>query len=428
MAFSLKFFVQKNLLRAKTVLNWVRGWLDYHLLPERPLDLSDPDGHPVVLFLGDFMQARIPRMVKWIRRDGRYRCAVMVSKGKAFYLHDNADFSRVLEFSSIWHLRRMIRDLRGVALVHGFTIPSYQIRPVIDMRPDLPVLMDIQDLWSSYYGPKSPRLYMQIDQNHERFCLARADGLISHSMELVYAIRAYEIPQRPPTLFFPLFCDEDYLIEPTARREDDEIHLVYAGSIGGSFQDDRDFGNIKFRPLIERLNRQGIHFHIYPAPTMRFQDIILAEYQAMDREFPYFHLHGSVSQRELGEALSQYHYGILPFYQADTARSVQKYLLQTSQKMFNYIEAGLPVIIARDLHFHHWMARSFASAVVVDKPDWDHLADILTPLDYPELQRQVIQKRQRILLGQHIPQLLRFYDQTIQHKPQAAVPSQAASS
>jgi hypothetical protein len=416
MALSLKFIWKKNLLRAKTVFNWAKGWLAYHLLPARPLDLSDPDGKPVVLFLGDYIQARIPRMAKWIRRDGRYTCAMMVSKGKAFYLQNNQDFTAVLEFESVWQLRRLLRDMRGVDLIHAFAIPSYHIRPAIERRHDLPVLVDSQDLWASYYGPQSPRLYMQIDMKHEAFVLARADGLVAHSMELFYACEAYEIEQRPPTLFFPLFCDEDDLVEVVPQPAPEEIHLVYAGSIAGSFQPDKDFGNIKFHRLIEVLSAQRIHLHIYPAPTIRFQELILAEYQALADRHPYFHLHGSVSQQELSEILAQYHFGILPFYQADTARSMHKFRRATSQKLFNYLEAGLPVILGSDIHFQHWMARSFGAAIVLDKPEWQRLGQILSELDYQTMQARVVAGRARILLGQHIPQLLAFYAKTITRK------------
>ena len=412
----LRFILDKNIKRIRLVLNWLQGWVDYHLLPKRPIDLSDPAGKKVVLFVGDYTQARIPRMSKWIQRSGEYVSSILVGKGKGYYLQDSAYFDHTLEFASIWHLRRIIRDISGVDVIHAFVIPSYHVAAIQQVRQDVPVIVDTQDLWVSYYGKKSPRLYMQVDMKHEANALRQADGLVSHSMELANACRKYGITDRAPTLFFPLFCDEDDMIPVKEVDVPQEIHLVYAGGIAGSFQDDGDFGNIKFHRLIETLSPQGIHLHIYPAPTIPFADLILAEYRELADRHPYFHLHGSVSQQELAHTLAQYHFGILPFYQADTKRSMQKFRWSTSQKLFNYIEAGIPVIAANDLQFQHWMARSFGAAIVLRKEEWPQLGARLQQIDYRAMKQKTARDRQRILLGAHIPELLRFYDATIERK------------
>ncbi len=416
MARKIQFLWEKNLKRVKLIVYWLLGWLDFHLLPKRPINLADASGKKVVLFVGDYTQARIPRMSKWIQRSEEFTSSILIGKGKAYYLKESAYFHRILEFNSIWHVKRIVRDLQGVDVIHAFVIPSYHVPAICKVRPDLPVIVDTQDLWVSYYGKKSPRLYMQVDMKHEAAALAQADGLVSHSMELANACREYGISNRPSTLFFPLFCDEDNMIEVKEEPNPIDIHLVYAGSIAGSFQDDGDFGNIKFHQLIETLSPQGIHLHIYPAPTIRFADLILAEYRELAQKHPNFHLHGSVSQKDLAETLAQYHFGILPFYQEDTRRSMQKFRWSTSQKLFNYIEAGIPVIVAEDLQFQHWMARSFGAAIVLKKAEWGHLGDILKEIDYNSLKQKINRDRYRILLGGHVPDLLRFYTNIIQRK------------
>lgn len=408
----IQLFAQKNFLRIKTVLLESWDFLLYWLLPKPVLYGSKAPNKPLILFLGDSLQARIPRMARYINREGTFRTELLVKSGKAFKVFDTDTFSKVQTYRSRWHLRRILKGISpdSVHLIHAFTLPSYQIKDAI-IHTEIPVVMDVQDMHISYFGLNSPKLYMKLDMPYEAYSIKHAAGIVSQSIELTNACREYKIDQRPPTLFFPVYCDDDQILPPQKNHDTDEIHVVYAGSISGSFQDDQHFGSMKLFWLIEAFARQKIHFHIYPSPTIRFRDLILKEYQEWDDKEPYFHLHESVSQQQLGQELSQYHYGLLPFFLEDTGRSANKLGLGSSQKLYNYIEVGLPVIISEDLRFQSWMARRYGGGIQVKKSDFNHLRELIEERDYTERIEHLVQHREKITLGQNIPRLLNFYQE-----------------
>lgn len=420
MGYSLKLLIQKNLLRIRTVVITVLDMILYVILPAVRPDTQSTSGKKVILFLGDSLQARIPRLAKWLYRTGEFECMLMVAAGKGFRIFDTDTFSRTFTYRSRWDLRRQLKGLDHVYVIHAFTLPSYQIRLAID-KTKLPVIMDIQDMHVSYFGLDSPKLYMKLDMPDESFSISHSAGIVSHSIELFNACKEYKITERPPTLMFPVYCDDDHLLIPAEVPSMEEIHIVYAGSIAGSFQDDQHFGSLKFFRVIEAFSQQNIHLHIYPSPTMRFRDLILSEYQAISDENPYFHLHESVPQKELAEALTTYHFGLLPFFLEDTSRSANKLGRGSSQKLYNYIESGIPVIISEDLAFQSWMAQRYGAGLEITKPDLYRIREMIEAIDYTEMRKELLAKRENICLSTHIPRLVAFYHQIHQNE-QATVP------
>ncbi|MDP5169152.1 MAG: hypothetical protein NWR72_02815 [Bacteroidia bacterium] len=408
----LQHIYQKNLLRVQTVLLETLDFVLYWLTPKLRLYREANRKAPLILFLGDSLQARIPRMARYLRREGSFDAELLVKAGKDFKVFDTQTFSRVLTYRSRWHLRRILAGTHpdDVHIIHAFTLPSYQIKDAIDYT-DIPVVMDVQDMHVSYFGLQSPKLYMRIDMPMEAYAIRHSAGIVSQSIELTNACRVYGIEQRPPTLIFPVYCDDEQILIPPEKQQSGEIHVAYAGSIAGSFQDDQHFGSMKLFWLIQAFASQGIHFHIYPSPTMRFGELILAEYREWDAKEPFFHLHKSVPQQQLAEELSQYHYGLLPFFLEDTGRSANKLGLGSSQKLYNYIEVGLPVIISQDLAFQSWMARRYGAGIEVSKADFSDIRRKLEEVDYAERRAHLLAQRDKITLGKNIPRLVKFYQE-----------------
>ena len=87
---------QKNLKRIKQLFFISLDFLLYCCLPIPEIDLSSNSEKKVVLFLGDSLQARIPRMAKWLQRKGNFRCVLMTAQGKGFQIFNTEIFSEVL--------------------------------------------------------------------------------------------------------------------------------------------------------------------------------------------------------------------------------------------------------------------------------------------------------------------------------------------
>jgi hypothetical protein len=242
--------------------------------------------------------------------------------------------------------------------------------------------------------------------------MAEADGLIAHSLEPNEGFRRYGIARkdRPPTLFFPLYCDDDAFVDNVPKVSDTEIHLVYAGGVAGSHRDPRHYGNIQFFGLIETLTGQGLHFHIYPSPTNIRADV--EEYEALSRVNPRFHFHAPVSQEHLAGELARYHFGIhLGFINdAEHRQSSAKYRLCTTLKIFNFMEAGLPVLSSDNLDFQAWIVTRYGGGLKLKREDIGKLKGKLAALDYWRRSCAAREGRAILSLKAITPRLLNFYE------------------
>ena len=265
----------------------------------------------------------------------------------------------------------------------------------------------MQDVLCIYYGIGTQIRWFQQEFPHEKNVLSLSDGLVSHGLEPIPATKIYEISRRPPLLFFPLYCDNDFFQFNSKDLNPDNIHLVYAGEIMGSFRDKKQFGNVQFHELIDELSKQKIHFHVYPSPSTL--PLYFEEYKQIERQNPFFHLHKAVAQDQLAQELSQYHFGIIPFFKANTGQSDDKYKYSTALKLFNFIEAGIPTLVSEDIVFQCWLALRYSAGISIKKNDISALRNLLEKTDYKRLVSGLLSAREQISLKGNIGQLTDFY-------------------
>jgi hypothetical protein len=370
--------------------------------------VSDTDTKTIV-FVGESLPPRISRLAKWIKRSGQFRivlCAHRIHFVKQFA---GEEWDQVFLYRNKYHLRRIVRQFSGAALIHAYAPKSYY--------PDLvrqwvkrPFIIDYQDVYASYYGENPEMRWLQKELPHEKNCLTLSQGIVAHSLEPNIVLRKYGA-KKPATLFFPLYCDNDVFMASPRKLDTRDIHFVYAGGVAGSFRNKQHFGSIQFHDLIKTLSAQQIHFHIYPSPANFKGD--LDEYKAIAAENPWFHFHEPVDQDKLHTELAKYHFGIIPFFKKDAGLSLEKTKYATALKLFNYIEAGLPVIVARDVYYQSWIAERYHAGIAIQADDIATIRQKVEGIDYEKLIASLIEQREKISLKRHIPRLIAFYEGVI---------------
>jgi hypothetical protein len=360
-----------------------------------------------IIYVGEFLPPRTARMAKWMKRTGSYRTVLVCSRHGYVSAFTNNSFDHTFLFRNAWHLRRILRSLPDVWLMHSFAPKSYFPDIARETLPETPFIHDMQDVYATYYGISPALRWLQRELPHEKNCLAYADGVVAHCLEANVGFRRYGITEKPPTLFFPLYCDDDCFVDSAKKISDTEIHIAYAGGVAGSHRDPKHYGNIQFHRLIETLTAQGLHFHIYPSPSNIRADY--EEYEALDRTNPRFHFHQSVNQEALAGELSQYHFGILPFFKELSEQSPTKLKYATTLKLFNYLEAGLPVIVSGDLGFQSWLVKRYDFGVTITLSNIDSLRAKLDAVPSSHFLVRVSEVRQTLALSRHIDRLERFY-------------------
>ncbi|MEI7661967.1 MAG: hypothetical protein WCK34_07215 [Bacteroidota bacterium] len=390
---------------------------DYLLLginfPYRPLNRISKDLAPKIVFVGDGIMPRISRMAKWIKRDGRYSTILIANKTGFVKEFSNDEWHGLFLFRNKYHLRRILKQIRGVFLYHAFAPKSFYPDVVRQMVKE-PFLIDMQDVFANYYGLNPGIRWLKSEVPVERNCLLYADGIVAHSLEPNVALRKYGTGHKPPTVFFPLYCDNDKFLQSNRTLDPDDIHVVYAGGVAGSHRDRSHYGSIMFHDLIRVLDEQHIHFHIYPSPSNIRADY--EEYEQIARSTTHFHLHAAVSQEAMAGELSKYHFGLLPFFSTHTGQSKEKYKYATSLKLFNYIEAGLPIMVSEDLTYQSWIVKRYEAGIVIGKEDLTGIRKLVMLHDYPAMVANLIRRREEISLRVHVPRLLRFYQETAARK------------
>lgn len=352
---------------------------DMGIAPSMPKESQQEEAY--LLYVCELLPARAGRMAKWVARTSGDRIILLCHRDGFIPAFANAGFAQVLLYRNAWHLRRILKAMPKPKLIHGFAPKSrYPDVARCALQPQgVPYIHDLQDTLVVYYGTDVKQRWLREELPHERACMAGADGLIAHSLEPNEGFRRYGIARkdRPTTLFFPLYCDDDHFVDNMPKVSETEIHLVYAGGVAGSHRDPKHYGNIQFFGLIGTLTRQGLHFHIYPSPTNIRADV--EEYEALARTNPRFHVHDPVPQERLAGELARYHFGILPFFKELSEQSEAKLKYATTLKLFNYLEADLPIIVSRDLGYQRWLVERNGVGLSISLGDLPSLATSLLP-------------------------------------------------
>jgi glycosyl transferase family 4 len=382
----------------------------------------------IIVYLGGNLPARIARIIKWHKRFEDY-CAVLVCHKDGFRdKYSNPSIDQVLLFRNEWHLKRILKNSEYASLIHAFGPKSFY--PAVAKKSTaIPFVYDMQDVLVVYYGLNPSIRWYRNELPHEKYCLENADGLVSHSLEFQEGLRRYGMkplnplngnyPRAVPfgdkvhqlNIFFPLCCDDDVAENKKGNFDPQNIHIVYVGEVAGSFRDSKQFATIQFHYLIEEFSKQKIHLHLYAAPGTLSDDI--NEYKNIEKQNPYLHMHETVHQSKLANELSQYDFGLIPFFFKDTIHSWEKFKYSTSLKLFNYVEAGIPVICSKDIVFQSWIVERYAMGITINKSDIAHLKSIIDKTDYNLLLKNVTENREKISLSRHMPRLLKFYHKVL---------------
>lgn len=363
----------------------------------------------IIVYLGEQLPPRIPRLAKWVKRSSEFSTVLVCSQRGYFEKFSDPNFDAVFLFRNIFHLKRIVKQIPNIYLVHAFAPKSFypdEVRKILKV----PFVLDMADVYSIYYGLNPTLGWLKKELPHEKSCLENADGIVAHSLEPNLAMRKYGIKKKPTTIFFPLYCDDDFFCENKKILNPDDIHLVYAGGVAGSHRNPKQYGNIQFHDIINILSKQKIHFHVYPSPSNIRADY--EEYEEIANNNSFFHFHESVAQKDLAKELSKYHFGILFFFKGVSEQSEDKLKYATTLKLFNYLEAGIPIIVSKDIVYQSWMVeRNKCGLTVSDKSELSNLKEKLLEQNYSALIGEVHKSRANLSLQKNIPRLLSFYQQ-----------------
>lgn len=371
----------------------------------------------IIVYIGETLPPRIARIAKWSKRYDTFTTILICHKRGFVEKFSNPDINYTFLFRNEWHLKRIIKSIPKPYIIHAFAPKSKY--PYIaknawkKINPSVPFVIDYQDVYTIYYGTTPKYNWLKEELPYERACLAEADGIFANSLEPLEGIRMWDIKKSGKKIFFPLYTDNDFFLNTPKTFSYDDLHLVYVGGVVGSHRDKVHYGTSQLHWLIEYLTAQKIHFHVYPSPSVIKADY--EEYEEMAKRSTYFHYHAAVAQTELAKELSKYHYGLMPFFSETSGQSDLKFKYGATLKMFNYLEAGIPIISSADIVYQAWLVDRYSlGRVAAKKEDFKDVRKLIGDVPYDEQVKRMLVNREKLSLKEHMPRLIKFY-QDMQH-------------
>jgi hypothetical protein len=379
--------------------------LDLVGIPDKSVQREQKPGKITVVFAGQVINHRILKISKWLLQTGGYECILLCHQKsvKADVLPDC--YSQLIEFRNKQHLKRIIKNARGIDLIVAFASkPSYA--EVAVRYSTVPVIFDAYDCMVIYHGTTSELGWLRKELISERYCFQHADAILARSLENWMALRLYGI-QAKRSLFFADYCDNGQFTN-SSHKSATETHVVYSGSIHGRHLKNKlAQGLTDFFELIEALDAQSIHFHIYPSPFTSPENYY--DYVEASHAMHCLHVHSTIAQNQLSSELSQYHFGALPHFRTAVSKiSDEKLDRASSLKFYSYLEAGLPLLVSDEMEYMSWLVKRYRIGVVFGKADFPQLKELLSGSHYPDMQKNVLEVREKLSMAGNIRRLAQF--------------------
>lgn len=258
-----------------------------------------------------------------------------------------------------------------------------------------------------------------LDRSSEDVIFKKADGII-------LAINTFSAGERllqkhksnTPLIEFPAYlCDEFIGREEKYSKKDGKIHILYGGTVAPITDSSESFSMIQFIELANKLNKQGIYFHIYTSPyesPFQFKKRY-SNYIKLASKVPNFSIRKGVPNDKASIEFSKYDYAIIT--SLNYALKIETCHKSTvlSSKFFTYLSAGLPMIASKDDGYIAYLIKKHEIGIVIEHNEIEYLSEIIKKCDYEKLLNNVRRVREEFSMGKHIDRLIEFYEKSITH-------------
>jgi len=257
----------------------------------------------------------------------------------------------------------------------------------------------------------------------ERYCFENADGVLHKGPpEALYHLKRKNMLGSPlmmtkRTLCFDPYCSDEFIVpinKNKLSKKDGCLHLVYVGSFYNGKQDVDLY--IEF---FKRLIKQKVHIHLYAKThhlskqedTKNISPIIDGF-----KKNKYFHVDLAFPPKERIYEISKYDFG---FFIEPLRPEGVEHTFATGNKVATYFEAGIPFVYSASYKFINDLLRRYELDLPIDSTDislFDTLKRKLKKLNYPKIEKKIVNTRKDFNMTQHFPRLERFIEEVVKYK------------
>jgi hypothetical protein len=319
-----------------------------------PLNNADS---PSIFFVTDKHLPRTEKIAFAIYNLKKYNL-ILITKS------DNRKVSREI-YSAVYTVKSPVKTLWLVRkinpiIVHIFSSWNFdQAFSLIKKKKtfNAKIIFDDYDVFAGMLKEKNIKLFFPGQIRKEKYCLENTDAHCCRSLETQYAKKNLHYKINKHRIFFPEYMWKD----TNEATETKKNVLVYIGNYNR--------GVIKLALFLQKIDWS---LDIYSANFAKFSDIELPNNLIVHKPIP------SVL---LIDVIRSYPAAIqLPGCILDSNNTIytpEKYKYAASGKIFDYLEAGLKVLISDEL-FQRWILKRYGAAIEIDENN--SLEDIIRKL------------------------------------------------
>lgn len=373
---------------------------------------EDDKNSPCIVYISETNMPRLERMLVYLQPLRNEKLILICNrlkfkeafftriKGVSIYLVDNT-----------WEIGEILSQLKHVKIIHALESRSlYPYFALKNKAPETRFIFDYQDLYNNYTADKSIPNWMRENIYFEKACLKNSDAFIGYSLELNPLRRRLKL-KKMPSIYFPFYADDEAICAPKVKqRTGNEIHMVYAGGIAAIDK------NISFNLTLtaDHLAHSNVYLHVYPSPSI--ESDIIQQYKKYGEKNSNLVLHNTVSNKELSQTLQQYDYALIPFFKTDSYKAPDKYKYSTALKIWNFIEAGLPILIMADVEYQAWLISRLHAGIVIKDTDINKLPTILNQCNVANFIAGIQATQTDYKLSKNIYKIENLYNQLLSQK------------
>jgi hypothetical protein len=327
------------------------------LFGERVLIHRSEQDKPPILLVADKYLPRTEKIAFALFSLNKYNLILITSDKRK--IKQNAYYVALYRVKSPLKTRWLVRKINPF-IIHVFSSWNYDHAfSLIKHKNEFSakIVFDDYDVFAGMLQERRTKLFFPGQIQKERYCLENTDGHCCRSIETQYTKHVLKYKINNDRIFFPEYMWES----PVKKSEKKKNVLVYVGNF--------NTGVIMLANELKKISWRLEIFSAYNAKTISTQ---LPENLIINN---------SIQPDKLIEVLRSYPVAIqLPGCILDVTNSVYtqtKYLYAASGKIFDYLEAGLLVLISDEL-FQRWILKRYGAAIEIDEKN--SLEDIIGKL------------------------------------------------
>jgi glycosyltransferase involved in cell wall biosynthesis len=286
--------------------------------------------------------------------------------------------------------------------VTGPDLFTYLFMKKIKKKPKIYFAYDIWNFYKKKRSLKNLEIKEAFQKYFEKKCFRLANGVLHKGPSGELNLLDYSI-KKPDLALIP-GCLKEWTFSPK-KKKSKEIHLVHAGG------PQRDIpGIFPFIEITKQITKQKIHLHVYGPCS---NDIEKERFLEESKKNSYFHWHEKKDVKELNKDMSNYNYGIIfNFYDF----SIMNQLFpktSMANKMFNYIEAGIPILIDENSKVMSDIIQKEKIGLIIPFNRFESLREILEKQDYNKLQENIKRCQEKFSVSHLTKELENFYEKVV---------------